>query len=435
MQQRIFDPAPPPLRKGGRPGRKVIISTNIAETSLTIDGIVYVVDPGFSKQKIYNPRIRVESLLVSPISKASAQQRAGRAGRTRPGKCFRLYTEEAFKKELIEQTYPEILRSNLSSTVLELKKLGIDDLVHFDLMDPPAPETLMRALEELNYLACLDDDGNLTQLGRLASDFPLDPALAVMLISSPEFYCSNEILSITALLSVPQLFVRPNSQRKRADEMKNLFAHQDGDHLTMLNVYHAFKSPEAQANPKQWCHDHFLSLRSLQSADNVRMQLLRIMERSELEMISTPFEDKKYYENIRRALCAGFFMQVAKKESQGKSVYTTVKDNQNVLLHPSTVLAHDAEWVLYNEFVLTTKNYIRTVTAVKPEWLLVRFILLLRSPLTQLLIVNRTSHLHTTSPLLSPRATCSLRSSELGTVSPARRRCALRSVDRWIFWV
>lgn len=371
MQQRIFDPAPPPRRPGGRPGRKVIVSTNIAETSLTIDGIVYVVDPGFSKQKIYNPRIRVESLLVSPISKASAQQRAGRAGRTRPGKCFRLYTEDAFKKELIEQTYPEILRSNLSSTVLELKKLGIDDLVHFDLMDPPAPETLMRALEELNYLACLDDDGNLTQLGRLASEFPLDPALAVMLISSPEFYCSNEILSITALLSVPQVFVRPASQRKRADEMKNLFSHQDGDHLTLLNVYHAFKGADAQSNPKQWCHDHFLSLRSLQSADNVRMQLLRIMEREELEMVSTPFEDKKYYENIRRALCAGFFMQIAKKDSGGKSVYTTIKDNQSVLLHPSTVLAHDAEWVLYNEFVLTTKNYIRTVTAVKPEWLLV----------------------------------------------------------------
>ncbi|KAJ6139584.1 hypothetical protein N7471_006070 [Penicillium samsonianum] len=370
MQQRIFDPAPPPRRPGGRPGRKVIVSTNIAETSLTIDGIVYVVDPGFSKQKIYNPRIRVESLLVSPISKASAQQRAGRAGRTRPGKCFRLYTEGAFKKELIESTYPEILRSNLSSTVLELKKLGVDDLVHFDLMDPPAPETLMRALEELNYLACLDDDGNLTQLGRLASDFPLDPALAVMLISSPEFYCSNEILSITALLSVPQVFLRPAAQRKRADEMKNLFAHPDGDHLTMLNVYHAYRSSDAQANAKQWCHDHFLSQRALQSADNVRSQLLRIMERQDLEMISTDFEDKKYYENIRRALCAGFFMQVAKKDTGGKSQYLTIKDNQNVLLHPSTVLAHEAEWVLYNEFVLTTKNYIRTVTAVKPEWLL-----------------------------------------------------------------
>lgn len=370
MQQKIFDPAPPARRPGGRPGRKCIVATNIAETSLTIDGIVYVVDPGFSKQKVYNPRIRVESLLVSPISKASAQQRAGRAGRTRPGKCFRLYTEGAFKKELIEQTYPEILRSNLASTVLELKKLGIDDLVHFDLMDPPAPETLMRALEELNYLACLDDEGNLTTLGKLASEFPLDPALAVMLISSPEFYCSNEILSLTALLSVPQIFVRPASARKRADEMKALFAHPDGDHLTMLNVYHAFKSPQAQENPKQWCHDHFLSLRALQSADNVRLQLRRIMEREELELMSTPFEDKKYYENIRRALVAGFFMQVAKREGTGKT-YVTVKDNQNVLLHPSTVLGQDSEWVVYNEFVLTTKNYIRSVTAVRPEWLLV----------------------------------------------------------------
>ena len=367
QQQRIFDPAPAPYKKGGRPGRKCIVSTNIAETSLTIDGIVYVVDPGFSKQKVYNPRIRVESLLVSPISKASAQQRAGRAGRTRPGKCFRLYTEDAFKKELIEQSYPEILRSNLASTVLELKKLGIDDLVHFDLMDPPAPETLMRALEELNYLACLDDEGELTALGKLASEFPLDPALAVMLISSPEFYCSNEILSLTALLSVPQLFVRPAAARKRADEMKDLFAHQDGDHLTMLNVYHAFKSPTAQESPKQWCHDHFLSYRALQQADNVRLQIKRIMEREEVELVSTPFEDKKYYENIRRALVAGFFMQVAKKDNK---TYTTVKDNQSVLLHPSTVLGQDSEWVVYNEFVLTSKNYIRTVTAVKPEWLL-----------------------------------------------------------------
>jgi pre-mRNA-splicing factor ATP-dependent RNA helicase DHX15/PRP43 len=370
QQQRIFEPAPPPRTPGGRPGRKCIIGTNIAETSLTIDGIVYVVDPGFSKQKVYNPRIRVESLLVSPISKASAQQRAGRAGRTRPGKCFRLYTEKAFKEELIEQTYPEILRSNLASTVLELKKLGIDDLVHFDLMDPPAPETLMRALEELNYLACLDDDGDLTALGKLASDFPLDPALAVMLISSPEFYCSNEILSLTALLSVPQVFVRPASSRKRADEMKALFAHPDGDHLTMLNVYHAYKGPQAQADPRQWCHEHFLSQRALQSADNVRQQLKRIMEREELELLSTPFEDKNYYTNIRRALVAGFFMQVAKKDPQGKT-YKTVKDDQSVLLHPSTVLGVDSEWVVYNEFVLTTKNYVRTVTSIKPEWLLV----------------------------------------------------------------
>ena len=369
QQQRIFEPAP--KSPSGKAGRKCIVSTNIAETSLTIDGIVFVVDPGFSKQKIYNPRIRVESLLVSPISRASAQQRAGRAGRTKPGKCFRLYTEESFKKQLIEQTYPEILRSNLSNTVLELKKLGIDDLVHFDLMDPPAPETMMRALEELNYLACLDDDGNLTALGRLASEFPLDPALAVMLISSPEFYCSNEMLSVTALLSVPQIFVRPAAQRRRADEMKALFAHPDGDHLTMLNVYHAFRGAPAQADPRQWCHDHFLSLRALQQADNVREQLKRIMLTHEIELVSTDFHDKKYYENIRRALVAGFFMQVAKRDAAGKGVYTTVKDEQNVLLHPSASLQTESEWVVYNEFVLTKKNYIRTVTSVRAEWLLV----------------------------------------------------------------
>jgi pre-mRNA-splicing factor ATP-dependent RNA helicase DHX15/PRP43 len=370
QQQRIFDKAPAPRKPGGRPGRKIVVATNIAETSLTLDGIVYVVDPGFSKQKIYNPRIRVESLLVSPISKASAQQRAGRAGRTRPGKCFRLYTEAAFKKELIEQTYPEILRSNLANTVLELKKLGVDDLVHFDLMDPPAPETLMRALEELNYLACMDDNGDLTALGSLVSHFPLDPALAVMLISSPEFRCTSEILSITALLSVPQIFNRPVSQRKRADEMKALFAHPDGDHLTLLNAYHAFKGPDAQADPKKWCHEHFLSHRSLTSAQNVRDQLQRIMETHEIEFLNTPFENKDYWTNIRKALVTGFFMQIAKKEGTSKT-YLTVKDNQSVLLHPSTVLGQESEWVVYNEFVLTTKNYIRTVTAVKAEWLLV----------------------------------------------------------------
>lgn len=218
LQQRIFEAAPA-NKSNGAIGRKVVVSTNIAETSLTIDGVVFVIDTGFAKQKVYNPRIRVESLLVSPISKASAQQRAGRAGRTKPGKCFRLYTESAFKTEMQENTYPEILRSNLgkccndltkfkykyiffpATVVLQLKKLGIDDLVHFDFMDPPAPETLMRALELLNYLAALDDDGNLTELGAIMSEFPLDPQLAKMLIASCEHNCSNEILSITAMLS------------------------------------------------------------------------------------------------------------------------------------------------------------------------------------------------------------------------------------------
>ncbi|KAG5452444.1 Pre-mRNA-splicing factor ATP-dependent RNA helicase dhx15, variant 2 [Clonorchis sinensis] len=363
LQQRIFDP-PPPKRANGAIGRKVVVSTNIAETSLTIDGVVFVIDPGFAKQKVYNPRIRVESLLVTAISKASAQQRAGRAGRTKPGKCFRLYTEKAYANEMQENTYPEILRSNLGTVVLQLKKLGIDDLVHFDFMDPPAPETLMRALELLNYLAALDDDGNLTDLGSMMAEFPLDPQLAKMVIASCDFNCSNEVLSITAMLSVPQCFVRPADAKKSADEAKMRFAHIDGDHLTMLNVYHAFK--QNHEDP-QWCYDNFVNFRSLKSADNVRVQLSRIMDRFCLRRSSTDFSSRDYYLNIRKALVSGFFMQVAHLERTGH--YLTVKDNQVVQLHPSTVLDHKPEWVLYNEFVLTTKNYIRTVTEVKPDWL------------------------------------------------------------------
>ncbi|PLW23964.1 hypothetical protein PCASD_11012 [Puccinia coronata f. sp. avenae] len=365
QQQRIFDPPPPPLTANGPPGRKVVISTNIAETSLTIDGIVYVIDPGFSKQKIYNPRIRVESLLVSPISKASAQQRAGRAGRTRPGKCFRLYTESSFVKELEEQTYPEILRSNLASVVLELKKLGVDDLVHFDYMDPPAPETVIRALELLNYLAAFDDEGNLTPLGEIMAEFPLDPQLAKMLISSPEFKCSNEILSIAAMLSVPNPFIRPHNQRKEADDARAQFTHPEGDHLTLLNLFHAYKS---SPDPSNWCWKNYIANRAMLQADNIRNQLKRTMERFDLDLVSIDHTHKDYFKNIRMAVTTGYFMQVAHKGRE-KGVYTT-RDGQLVGLHPSCGLEDNPEWVLYNEFVLTTRNFIRICTEVKPEWLL-----------------------------------------------------------------
>ncbi|KAK0564775.1 DEAH-box ATP-dependent RNA helicase prp43 [Tilletia horrida] len=369
QQQRIFDPAPPPAFPGGPPGRKVVVSTNIAETSLTIDGIVYVIDPGFSKQKVYNPRIRVESLLVSPISKASAQQRAGRAGRTRPGKCFRLYTEKDFVAELVEQTYPEILKSNLANTVLELLKLGVENIVKFDYMDPPAPETMMRALELLNYLAALDDNGKLTPLGELMAELPLDPQLAKCLLVSPEFKCSNEVLSIAAMLSIPNVFLRPNSQRSAADAAHAEFAHPLGDHLTLLNVYHAWKSscPDPRAGGN-WCWNNYLSHRSLLQADNVRQQLQRTLERLDVDLVSTSFEDRRYYTNIQRAITCGFFMQVAHKEG-AKGAYVTIKDNQPVSLHPSTTLESYPDFVLYHEFVLTTRNYIRTVMEVKAEWL------------------------------------------------------------------
>ncbi|XP_049847783.1 uncharacterized protein LOC126304654 [Schistocerca gregaria] len=364
QQQRIFEPPPPPLYQGGAPGRKVIVSTNIAETSLTINGIIYVIDPGFAKQKVYSPRTCVESLLVTPISRASAQQRAGRAGRTQPGKAFRLYTEKAFK-ELIPQTHPEILRSNLSSVVLQLKKLGVDDLVHFDFMDPPPPETLMRALEMLNYLGALDDEGNLTELGVSMAEFPLDPQLSKMLIESPKYHCSNEILTLAALLSTPNIYVRPKEAQEAADLAKSQFADSTGDHLTLLNTFNAYKY---NGEDRNWCYENYLNYRSLQAASNVRTQLLKIMKRINIPIVSTPWESDDYSVNIRKCLISGLFMRVAHLERN--ACYSTVKDNQTVYIHLGSSLCSRPEWVIYNEFVLTSKEWIRTVSEIDPRWLL-----------------------------------------------------------------
>ncbi len=368
QQRKIFEKAPGPKVEGGPPGRKVVVSTNIAETSLTIDGIVYVVDPGFSKQKVYNPRIRVESLLVSPISRASARQRAGRAGRTKPGKCYRLYTEQSFHEDLQETTYPEILRSKMSNVVLTLKKLGIDDLVHFDFMDPPAPETLMRALELLNYLGALDDEGELTELGFQMSDLPIDPQLAKIIITSPDYGCSEEILSIVACMSVPQIFMRPREAAKAADEAKAQFAHADGDHLTLLNAYSAYAALP-KGDRKQWCWDNFINDRSMQSAENVRKQLTGIMNKLQLPLLTTDRRGNGSFDftNVRLALTSGMFMQVAYKQKQGN--YLTVKDNQIVYIHPSSVIDSKPDWVMFEEFALTTKNYIRTCSTTRVEWL------------------------------------------------------------------
>lgn len=222
----------------------------------------------------------------------------------------------------------------------------------------------MRALELLNYLGALDDDGNLTEIGAMMSEFPLDPQMAKMLIVSPNYGCSNEILSIVSMLSVPRIFLRPPSARQAADEAKDRFAHADGDHLTLLNVYHAYKSNEGDSN---WCYNNFLADRSLKSCDNVRKQLVRIMARTNLRLCSNEFTSKDYYTNIRKCLVEGYFMQTAHLERSGQ--YLTCKDNQVVTVHPSSSLESTPEWVTYDQFVLTKQNYIRTITGIKGEWL------------------------------------------------------------------
>ncbi|CAG8612252.1 864_t:CDS:2, partial [Ambispora leptoticha] len=216
MQSRIFEPAPPG-------SRKVVIATNIAETSITIDGIYYVVDPGFVKQNAYDAKVGMDSLIVTPISQAQARQRAGRAGRTGPGKCYRLYTEAAYRNEMLPNPVPEIQRTNLANIVLTLKAMGINDLLHFDFMDPPPVQTLLTALEQLYALSALDDEGLLTKLGRKMAEFPLEPPLSKMLIESVDLGCSEEILTIVAMLSVQNVFYRPKEKQAAADQKKARF--------------------------------------------------------------------------------------------------------------------------------------------------------------------------------------------------------------------
>ncbi|KAI9781607.1 MAG: DEAH-box ATP-dependent RNA helicase prp22 [Geoglossum umbratile] len=354
MQSKIFDPAPPG-------SRKVVIATNIAETSITIDQIYYVIDPGFVKQNAFDPKLGMDSLVVTPISQAQAKQRAGRAGRTGPGKCFRLYTESAFQSEMLPTSIPEIQRQNLSHTILMLKAMGINDLLHFDFMDPPPTNTTLTALEELYALSALDDEGLLTRLGRKMADFPMEPALAKVLIASVDMGCSDEILSIVAMLSVQSVFYRPKEKQQQADQKRAKFHDPHGDHLTLLNVYNGWKNSKF-SNP--WCYENFIQARSMRRAQDVRQQLVSIMERYKHIIVSCGRNTMK----VRQALCTGFFRNAARKDPQ--EGYKTLTEGTPVYMHPSSSLfGKPAEHVIFHTLVLTTKEYMQTTTAVEPKWL------------------------------------------------------------------
>ena len=354
MQSRIFEPAP-------EGSRKVVIATNIAETSITIDGIYYVVDPGFVKQNAYDPKLGMDSLVVTPISQAQAQQRAGRAGRTGPGKCFRLYTEAAYQSEMLPTTIPEIQRQNLSLTILMLKAMGINDLLHFDFMDPPPINTMLTALEELYALGALDDEGLLTRLGRRMSDFPMDPSLAKVVIAAVDHDCSDEMLSIVAMLNLPSVFYRPKEKQTQADQKKAKFHDPHGDHLTLLNVYNSWKH-SGFSNP--WCFDNFIQARSMRLAKDIRNQLEDTMKRHRHPVVSCGRDTKR----VRQALCSGFFRHAARKDPQ--EGYKTLIEGTPVYLHPSSALfGKQAEWVVYHTLVLTTKEYMHYTTSIEPKWL------------------------------------------------------------------
>uniref|UniRef100_A0A5B7BS90 RNA helicase n=1 Tax=Davidia involucrata TaxID=16924 RepID=A0A5B7BS90_DAVIN len=356
LQAKIFEPTP-------EGARKVVLATNIAETSLTIDGIKYVIDPGFCKMKSYNPRTGMESLLVAPISKASAMQRAGRSGRTGPGKCFRLYTAYNYYNDLEDNTVPEVQRTNLANVVLTLKSLGIHDLLNFDFMDPPPAEALLKALELLFALSALNKLGELTKVGRRMAEFPLDPMLSKMIVASDKYKCSDEIISIAAMLSVGNsIFYRPKDKQVHADNARlNFHTGNVGDHIALLKVYSSWKETNFAT---QWCYENYIQVRSMKRARDVRDQLEGLLERVEIELTSNSND----LEAIKKAITSGFFPHSAKMQKNGS--YRTVKHPQTVYIHPSSGLAQVLpRWVVYHELVLTTKEYMRQVTELKPDWL------------------------------------------------------------------
>ena len=312
--------------------------------------------------QVYNPKVGMDSLVVVPISQASANQRAGRAGRTGPGKCYRLYTESAYKAEMLPNSVPEIQRSNLANVVLQLKAMGINDLLHFDFMDPPPVQVFVSAMESLYALGALDEEGLLTALGRKMAEFPLEPNLSKILLTSVEKKCSDEVLTVVAMLSVENVFYRPKEKQAQADQKKSRFHQVEGDHLTLLAVYEAWKNSKFS---NAWCYENFIQSRAMRRAQDIRKQLLGIMDRFKLDVVSAG----RRYDRIRKAITAGFFTQAARKDPQ--EGYRTMVEGQTVYVHPASALFNrQPEWVIYHELVLTTKEYMRSCMAIDPRWLI-----------------------------------------------------------------
>ncbi|KAL8052410.1 hypothetical protein ABFX02_05G002500 [Erythranthe guttata] len=343
--------------------RKCIVATNIAETSLTVDGIFYVIDTGYGKIKVYNPRMGMDALQVFPVSRAASDQRAGRAGRTGPGTCYRLYTETAYLNEMLPSPVPEIQRTNLGNVVLLLKSLKIDNLLDFDFMDPPPQENILNSMYQLWVLGALSNVGDLTELGWKMVEFPLDPPLAKMLLMGDRLGCTNEVLTIVSMLSVPSVFFRPKDRAEESDAAREKFFVPESDHLTLLNVYQQWKSNQYRGD---WCNDHYLHVKGLRKAREVRSQLLDILKTLKIPLTSCGPD----WDVVRKAICSAYFHNAARLRGVGE--YVNCRNGMPCNLHPSSAiygLGYTPDYVVYHELILTSKEYMQCATAVEPHWL------------------------------------------------------------------
>lgn len=356
--------------------RKCIVATNIAETSLTLKHVKFVIDTGLMKLKVYNPKLNMDSLQVVPISKAQANQRSGRAGRTSPGQSFRLYTLSTFEDEMWDEPIPEIQRSNLMNTILLLKNLNIKDIDKFQFIDKPSIESIETSQYELWSIGALDNFGNLTNLGRKMSQFPIDPMLSKLIIISnnKKFRCSVEVIKIVAMLSVPNIFIRSKNDsalQKRADKIRENFQIGDSDHLTLLNIFNQFQNLQSKGkNKEEWCSKNFFNFKSLRSALEVHDQLLQLFEKT-LNKGNVVSSCQDNWDIVKECLCASFYSNAAEffKNGQYKHLRTGLEMN----LHPTCTLNGIGDlpkYVIFHELIMTgKKQYMNYVTAIDPKWL------------------------------------------------------------------
>jgi len=354
--------------------RKVIVATNIAETSVTVPDVRYVVDPGFVKQTTYNPERGMEALVVVPISKVSAQQRAGRAGRTSAGQCYRLYSKECYAS-MMQETVPEIKRSSLSSTVLYLKALGITDVLGFEYFESPDHDQLEEALLLLFCLGALNTRGAITECGLDMSKFPVEPQLARMLLRSADEGCVQEAVIIAAMLSTEPIWYSRsrNGQKDEEAEAKHAsFNHRLGDHLTLLNVWRRWESDGRMHD--SWPRENFLRVRSLRTARSIHTQLHGEMAKNHIPVTSCGNDSAL----VSRAVCAGFFANSARRignESAYKLLPRPSESgaiangglSQLIYPHPTSVFAQLNQappFVVFHQIVATARPFMRHILAV-----------------------------------------------------------------------
>lgn len=344
--------------------RKVIVATNIAETSITIDGVVYVVDSGLIKQISFHPESGIQSLSVELHSQAGCDQRAGRAGRTRPGKCFRMFSKNSFERRP-KFTEPEIRRMNLAGVVLAMKMIGIKDIEGFDFIDPPDQKAFHEAHQTLIALGALTSKNNgLTELGCEMAKLPLEPRISRMVLEAEKHGCLREITIIAAFLSVRSIFSRPRDKEIEADTAHQRFYNRKSDALTFLKVWSEY---EKSGFDNDWCYRNFLNSRSLFEVKNIRLQLLDILRRRG-RITSSDDEDV-----ILKSVAAGLVQNLLEHGSRHgyKTLLRELNWMDSVFIHPGSALFGwmSPRWIVASTIVRTSKLFARGVSQVEVEWL------------------------------------------------------------------